>query len=269
MEWISIAGMTIGIYPVLEAIAPGLKVFFSSRIGGTSRRPFDSLNLGTGHGDRSTDVRRNRKLLLGALGIPPSRLARMEQVHGSAIRIAKRGKVYTGSDGLVTSTRDLALVISTADCCPVIIYSPTEKALAALHVGRSGAAGGIVERTMRLLSSRYEIDTDHTIALIGPGICRKCHTVRPETAGRFQPDVTIFTGGEWHLDLPKHCTRELRKMGLKPKNIFKSGLCTSCEERFLFSHRRDRGRTGRHWTLAYIAGSGGDGPTPQRDRASV
>ncbi|MCK4235971.1 MAG: laccase domain-containing protein [Candidatus Krumholzibacteria bacterium] len=253
MEWIEHSGIALGIFPVLESIAPELKVFFTSRLGGVSKPPDDSLNLGEGLGDRTGDVRKNRRLILNALGISVRNVARAEQVHGAKVGIVKRGGVRGGLDGLVTAARSLTLVISTADCYPVIIYSPSEKVLMALHVGRSGAAHRIIERGLDILAARYRIDIEHSIALIGPGICNRCYTVSERSALGFHEKFRRLRDGRWHLDLLSFCVTELKRGGLKTRNIYGSGECTSCQPDLFFSHRRDRGRTGRHWTLAAIS----------------
>ena len=255
MEWIRQAGIPLGIFPVMELIAPGLRVYLTSRLGGISPPPYDSLNLGRKVGDRWSNVAKNRKLLLEAVGIPSRWLARAEQVHGAEIAIVRRGGLYRGVDGLGTTSKNVALLISTADCYPVIIYSPSEGALAALHVGRSGAAGGIIEHALEILTQKYRIDTDHAIALVGPGICRKCYTVWKKDALRFPEKVRRYYAGNWHLDLLSFCILELNRGGLKTRNIYNAGYCTSCRPDLFFSHVRDQGKTGRHWTLAMIAPS--------------
>jgi hypothetical protein len=107
------SGITLGIFPVLELLAPELKVYFTTREGGTSPPPYDSLNLGDGLGDRPGNVRRNRRLLLATLGIDSRRIVRAVQVHGSKIAVVNRGGIYRGVDGLITATRNLTLAEDT------------------------------------------------------------------------------------------------------------------------------------------------------------
>jgi YfiH family protein len=235
---------------VLELIAQGLSVYFSTRKGGVSSPPYDSLNLGLGTGDREASVRRNRRLLLEAAGVSARRLARAEQVHGSSIAIVSRGGIQRNVDGLITDKRGLTLVISTADCYPVIIYSPSERVLAALHVGRAGAAGGIIPRALDMLATEFRMHARNTIAVIGPGICRKCYAVWKRSASRFPAEYMHERNGKRYLDLRSFCIDSLVRGGLRKANIYHSGYCTSCEPEYFYSHRRDHAITGRHWTIA-------------------
>ncbi len=252
MEWVTQSGIKLGVVPVLEAAAPMLRIWFTSREGGVSPAPFESLNLGEGTGDLIGNVRDNRQRLLSALGIPVSRVARAGQVHGSRIAIVKRGGIHRGTDGLITTARRLALVISTADCYPVAIYSPPEKALAALHVGRNGASLGIIRSALDILERNYSISTRDTIAVIGPGICRRCYSVCRETAARFPAKYIHRRKRSYHLDLLSHSVNQLIEGGLKRHNIYRANQCTSCDADLFFSHRRDGGTTGRHWMAAMI-----------------
>ncbi len=252
MEWITRAGLTLGTYPALKAIAPDLEVFVTTRSGGASLPPFDSLNLGGTLGDRPDNIRRNRALLLETLGIAPRSLARTGQIHGTEIAVVTRGGHYPGFDGFATAKRGLALAISTADCYSVVIYSPPERALAALHVGRRGAEGGIVGRAVDLLRERFRIDPAYAIAVVGPGVCGECYTVSREDALRFPKEVRRYGGGRWRLDLAAFIRRDLVANGIRSRNVFSSRLCTACTPSLFYSHRRDGGVTGRHWTVALM-----------------
>jgi YfiH family protein len=252
MKLVERSGLVLGIFPVLEIIAPRLEVLQSTRVGGASGPPFDSLNIGSNVGDKAARVERNRKLLLEAAGIGARRLARAEQVHGAHVEVAERGSLYGGADGLVTAESGLALAVSTADCYPVIVYAASERVLAALHVGRGGAEGGIIGRAIDLMSRRFAIDTRNCVAVVGPGICWRCYEVGPELASRFSEPFRKEARGRSHIDLRAFCRAELESRGIPAGRIYESAHCTSCEPDLFFSHRRDRGETGRHWTLARI-----------------
>ena len=191
-----------------------------------------------------------KRQLLDTAGIDEGKLARAEQVHGARVAVARHGELYGGVDGLVTSERGLALSISTADCYPVLIYAPSERVLGALHMGRNGAAEGIIERTMSLMCDSFQIRAAESIALIGPGICSECYEVGEHEAKRFPTRFRTLQGGRYKLDLLSFCREELRRCGIRPERIFEAGLCTSCNPRLFYSYRRDGGITGRHWMLA-------------------
>jgi len=251
IAWIEKNGLRIGTFPALDALAPALRVWFTSRSGGVSRPPFDSLNLASHVGDSRSSILENRRRLKMALGIGANRIVRGGQVHGTEIASVTRGGRFDGTDGFITGSRDLALAVNSADCFPLIIHSPSEMVLAALHVGRSGAASGIIGKAFDLLYDRYCIDPDNTVAVCGPGICPGCYEVGRETAMGFPAYARKRRAKGWHLDLPRFIRTETERAGVRPANFFDSGLCTACEAN-LFSYRRDRGITGRNWTLAMM-----------------
>lgn len=252
MYWEKKDGLVLGRFPSLEVMAPGLDLRFASRAGGYSSPPFDSLNIGSGLGDDEGSVLRNREKLLSVLELSPGRVATCSQVHGTAIEEAGTGGPRGECDGLVTSRPGVTLAISTADCIPVAIYSPPEKALVLLHAGREGAAKGIIGRGLEILRLEFDAAPETLVAAMGPGICRECYEVGEEIAASF-PDYAVDSSrGSHRLDLRAFCERELLAGGVREDRIVHAGLCTSCEEELCFSHRRDGGRTGRHWTLATI-----------------
>lgn len=242
--------MLLDIAPAVRAVAPALFVRCTTRRGGVSPPPYHSLNLGAGTGDREGNVRENRRRLLHRLGLPARRVARGEQVHGTHIATVRRGGVYRRTDGLITATRGIALAISTADCYPVILYAPSERVLAALHVGRGGARHGIIPAALAAMQRERTIDLPHTIAIVGPGICKRCYTLDGETVARFPGRYVRTTRRAHRLDLAAVIADQLLAGGVRRRNIFRTGLCTSCNPDLFYSHRRDGGVTGRHWTLA-------------------
>jgi len=252
MKWIGKSNLRLGIFPVLEVIAPRLDLYFTSRSGGVSLPPFDSLNLGVNLGDTDENVNQNRNVFLNTLGISNVNLAKGEQTHSSNIRIVNKGGTYKETDGLITECEEISLTISTADCYPVVIYSPPENVLAAIHVGRKGAAKGIISKALDILINQFLINPEYTISLIGPGICRRCYRVNKEIAAQFDKRAVKERKGGLYLDLPLFIKNELKECGIRQRNIFSSGICTSCSPDFCFSYRRDGQRTGRHWTVATI-----------------
>jgi YfiH family protein len=247
------SGSKLGVYPVLEILAPRLELYQSTRIGGYSEGPFDSLNIGLSVGDSKNRVGRNRRLLLDVTETSSRRLARAEQVHGSRIAVVDRGGLYEGFDGLITARTNLTLAVSTADCYPVIVYAVSEGTLAALHVGHGGATGDIIDKGIDSMRKCCEIDISNCIAAIGPGICWRCYEVGKELASKFEGRFCRIKGNRHHLDLRRFCREELERKGIPAGRIYESSYCTSCDREIFYSHRRDGGATGRHWTLARIS----------------
>jgi polyphenol oxidase len=238
----------------LEAALPGARVAFTTRIGGVSQGDFASLNLGLLTGDSQSAVRENRARLAAALGLDPNRMLFGRQVHGADV-IARseppRPNPYTGParpppevDGQATSEAGLTPLVFVADCLPVALAGPGGVAL--LHCGWRGLAAGIVERGVRAVSARA--------AAIGPGIGPCCYEVGPDVLAAFEHLGAGVTAGRM-LDLTAAAGRLLQRAGVR--EVKGADLCTSCEAELFFSHRRDRGRTGRQGGLAWIEDGSG------------
>jgi polyphenol oxidase len=232
--------------------APGrYRVAFSTRLGGVSEGPFESLNLGILTSDEPARVVENRRRLCAAVGADPESATMAWQVHGGDV---KRGEpkgiiertVFERCDGLWTDEPGHAVVLLTADCLPVALCRANgAPGLAVLHVGWRGLLEGIVESGVRALGN------GPLAAAVGPGIGPCCYEVGEEVAApyreRFGPDVLAGR----NLDLPEATERALRAAGVE--RIERVRRCTACEPGLFFSHRRDRGVTGRQGIVAFIA----------------
>jgi YfiH family protein len=248
MEWREADGIAW-----LEARLPGARAVFSGRGGGVSSAPFSSLNLGALAGDDMAAVAQNRKLLAGALGLAPGRVAVARQVHGTKLAthvdpqrstpFASLGRPIPEVDGHVTAEPDLAALVLVADCLPVALAGPGGVAM--LHCGWRGLAGGIVARGVEAVGA--------TDAAIGPGIGPCCYEVGEEVLAIFAGLGDGIAEGRM-LDLTEVARRQLAAAGVQ--RIEAAGLCTSCEPERFFSHRRDGGRTGRQAGLVWIEGAG-------------
>ncbi len=243
------------------ALAPELCLFTTSRLGGKSCGAFESLNLGENIGDDPRAVRENRSKVLSTLKISPDRIVSSNQSHGSRIAVVERGAKLKGFDGFATGKSGIATIVSTADCYPVILYSPPERALISLHVGRRGAKAGIIDNAVKLMKDVFKADLRYSIAAIGPGICYRCYSVSRGEGMEFPASARKMVDGSLHLDIKAFIIQSLVMRGLDNKNIIDSNLCTSCTPQLFYSYRRDRGCTGRHWTIALI-----DRPWGMRER---
>jgi len=232
--------------PLLWWDAPGpYEVAFSTRRGGVSGGPYESLNLGLLTDDAPEHVERNRSRLCEAAGADPVRLAMNRQVHAATVNRAEPGERGREGDGLWTETPGLPMLKLTADCLPIALARQNGKpGLALLHAGRLGLLEGIVEAGVAALGE------GHLAAAIGPGIGPCCYEVGEEIAesyrGRF--------GGEAlrgrNLDLWTVADRVLRGAGVE--HVERVEICTACNAEF-FSHRRDGGVTGRQGVIGYVA----------------
>jgi YfiH family protein len=226
--------------------APGpYAVAFSTRRGGVSEAPFETLNLGRLTEDDPARVAENRRRLCDEVGTDPELLCYGKQVHGPAVRRAD-GRGEPG-DGLWTDTPGEPLLVFTADCLPIALARADggPPAVAALHAGWRGLLAGIVQAAVAALGP------GPLAAVIGPGIGPCCYDVGEEVAAAFRGRFGegIVAGGR--LDLWESAEQALRAAGVG--DVHRTDLCTACNPDLFFSHRRDAGRTGRQGMIAYVA----------------
>jgi YfiH family protein len=232
--------------PLLWWDGPGpYEVAFSTRRGGVSEGPYESLNLGLLTDDAPEHVEQNRTRLCDAVGADPARLAMNRQVHAATVNRAEPGERGREGDGLWTATPGLPMLKLTADCLPVALARQNGKpGLALLHAGRLGLLEGILEAGVAALGGR------RLAAAVGPGIGPCCYEVGEEIADAYRARF----GGEAlrgrNLDLWTVAERLLREAGVE--RIERFDVCTACNAEF-FSHRRDRGVTGRQGVIGYVA----------------
>jgi YfiH family protein len=200
------------------------RIGFTTRAGGVSDGVFASLNLAGGHDD-PVAVSENRRIACAELGLDADALAFSRQRHSATVNRGRAGTVEVG-DGLWTDEPDLPLMALGADCAPIALVS-TEgpPALAVVHAGWRGLAGGIVEAAVAALGGR------RSAAMVGPAIGPCCYEVGPEVSARFDPDLTR----NGILDLWGAARRALERAGVG--QVEQVGLCTRCNPELFFSFR--------------------------------
>jgi YfiH family protein len=239
----------------IEADLPRARVAFSSRLGGVSEPPFDSLNLGLLTEDDPEAVRANRRTLCAALGLEPDRVVIGRQVHGAELAahagpqrpapFAVAGQDPPKVDGHVLadpgSEPGLALLVFVADCLPIALSGAG--GIAMLHGGWRGLAAGIIGRGCRAVAARA--------AAIGPAIGPCCYEVGDEVLAAFAPLGLGSVGQAGKLDLGAIAAALLEREGVDRIDV--SGICTRCESERFFSHRGQGPRTGRQAGLIWGA----------------
>lgn len=219
---------------------PGARALFTTRRGGSSQGPYESLNLGLKTADSSEAVIANRAALSGQVNRP---LSFVRQVHGTRVLTAPGETESTDglpeADGQATAAHGIALVVLAADCLPIVVAS--EGAVAAVHAGWRGLAAGVIGegvRALRRLDGRAPVH-----AAIGPGAGPCCYEVGEEVHAAFADRWPDSRHGR-NLDLKAIARAQLLEAGVDA--VYDTGLCTICSDRSLFfSHRRDQGVTGR------------------------
>jgi YfiH family protein len=234
-----------------EDAPDGYSVAFTTRLGGVSEGDFESLNLGILTDDDPERVVENRRRVCAAVGADAETATMAWQVHGGVVTEARpRGilerTTFDQCDGLWTETPGQAMALVTADCHPVAIARASDggRGLCVLHVGWRGLLEGIVE------SGAAALRPAPLRAIVGPGIGPCCYEVGEEVSQPFRErfgDTVVVDG---NLDLAAATEHALREAGVTA--VERTGHCTACEPELFFSHRRDRGRTGRQGVIAYI-----------------
>ncbi|MGB8649272.1 MAG: polyphenol oxidase family protein [Mycobacteriales bacterium] len=223
---------------------------FTTRQGGVSAPPWDSLNLAVHVEDAFAKVQRNRALLVEQLGVDG--LAFGKQVHGDGVRVVrglsnKTSRGLDDTDALVTTVPGIGLVMMGADCLPVLLAA--DGVVGAAHVGRPGLAKGVLAEVVRVMR---EQGAGQITAVIGPGICGQCYEVPPSMAGEVDKAAPGSRGttrqGTTSVDLVAGATGQLVRDGVVVSAV---GGCTLEQPGRFFSYRRD-GLTGRHAGVVWL-----------------
>ena len=232
---------------------PGARAVFTTRRGGYSQGPYASLNLGKLTPDDPAAVQRNRDWLQSRVG---GRLAMIRQVHGSRVLRRTDPSTVSGAapvgeleeaDGQATASPGLAPIVLTADCLPVAVAGGW--ALAMLHAGWRGLAGGVLAEGVRAVRERAQ--GEPLSAAIGPGAGACCYEVGEEVHARFAERGDGARQGK-NLDLKAIARSQLMAEGVE--TVHDVTLCTICSPpELFFSHRRDRGVTGRQAGVAWLS----------------
>lgn len=241
-------------------IDPGIRAIFTTRRGGQSEGPFASLNLSLRVGDAGPAVLDNRRRAGRWVGFGLDETVWAEQVHGGEVAVVgqeQRGRgartaadAVAGVDALLTQEAGVALAMGVADCVPILLAAPGWGWIGAVHAGWRGTAVRVAERAVQRLGAAG-VRPDAVFAAIGPSIRSCCYEVDQPVIDRLRaaaPDARAWTPGRpghFQLDVAAINRDQLREAGIPADHIETVDRCTSCEPETFFSHRRDRGRTGR------------------------
>ncbi len=253
---ISKNGLVFYTFPAFQ----GLTCAIFTRLGGVSKPPFDSLNVGHTVGDDLSAVEENHRLIFEALGISKEQVVTARQVHGLGVAVVdegNKGKVIPDTDGLLTATSGLFLMLRFADCVPVVLYDPKRNAVGLLHAGWKGSIMGIAFRAVKLMQEAFGSRPEEVLAGIGPSIGPCCYEIGEdvaELAHEFWPKPPIFhtPQGKMHLDLWELNRQWLLEAGVKKVEV--AGICTRCRNEEFFSHRASGGLTGRFAAIVGLNG---------------
>lgn len=202
-------------------------------------------NLSFKVGDNPSIVKRNRKNFFSQYDISEQQLAIPIQCHSNAVlRINKPGE-YNDCDALITNVKYVALIVTVADCVPILLFDPINKVIGILHAGWRGTVGKICRQTVMKMKEEFLTDPSNVLAFIGPSAGSCCYEVGTEVAVMFGNKVVPYNGGKIIIDLKNENKLQLLDEGVLLDHIEVSGFCTICEKRLFHSYRRDGIKAGR------------------------
>lgn len=236
-------------------IAEGLTAFSSMRQGGYSTGRYGEFNINRYCGDSDEAIRRNREALCSLLGITDDHLLMPHQVHKAEIAVIgeQLDIDLEGYDALMTNVEDVCIGVSTADCIPVLLYDPRQRAVCAVHAGWRGTVMRIVEQSIARMTEVYGTNPADLIAQIGPGIHLESFEVGDEVYQAFEDagfDMNSISKKyeKWHIDLPECNRLQLISAGVPESQVSVSPVCTYMQSDTYFSARRLGIESGRIFT---------------------
>ena len=251
--------------PVLQyyPLGEGVTAFSSTRQGGYSEGRYGEFNINRYCGDSEEAIKRNREALCQLLGVEDHSLLMPHQVHLAEIAVVDREMLtlpteeiqqkLDGIDALMTNEAGVCIGVSTADCIPVLLYDPIQRASCAIHAGWRGTVQRIVEKAVTRMTEVFGSDPQNLIAQIGPGIHLESFEVGDEVYQTFEkegfPMELISKKYEkWHIDLPECNRLQLVAAGIPETHIAVSPVCTFQQSDTFFSARKLSINSGRIFT---------------------
>lgn len=230
---------------------PGLTQAVFSRQGGLSKAPWSSLNLGGTVGDEPEHVKGNLDLLLGSLEYKSEKLVQVKQIHSAAVvRAENPMDGQRQGDAIITNQPGLLMLMRFADCVPILFYDPVKQAAGIAHAGWQGTVKQVSFHAARALEREFGSKPSDILAGIGPSIGPDHYYIQDDVIKQVETvfpdhlDELLMIGSDGvKLDLWNANKISLQRAGVE--NIEISGICTGCNTKDWFSHRAERGITGR------------------------
>jgi len=239
----------------------GILAAFTTRIGGVSHPPYDTLNLGSTTKDKPENVRENKRRLNEVLGVSANEI--IELAHGDDIFCLDESadiKSHPKADAVITMLTETPLMITYADCVPIFIYDPVKKAIGLVHSGWRGTLKKIAEKTLQKMKTHFGCNPQNCLAGIASAIGPCCFQVDEDVANKFLitfslgKDLVRRISNKFLIDLWQANWLQLIEGGIRDENIAVSDICTRCKGDLFFSYRRDKGDTGRMAAIISLRG---------------
>lgn len=244
---------------------PGVVHAVTTRLGGVSQPPHDTLNMSWARPDDPLAVRENRRRVYAALEIDPARVVQAGQIHSNSVLVVEemhagrgaleRASVLPPHDALITRQPDLYLLACFADCTPLFFVDPVQRAVGVAHAGWQGTVKQIGAATVEAMRAAFRTNPADLRVGIGPSAGPCCYNVWPHVADHIrtvfsdQPDVLQTRGDHTFFDLWAANRATLIASGVLPEHIEISRICTIDHADRFFSHRASGGNTGRFAAL--------------------
>ena len=233
---------------------------FSTRQGGVSVGCLESMNLGFNRGDLDENVLKNHKIFAKAVGFPYENIVTTNQTHTTNVRVVTKedcgkgitkDRDYSDVDGLITNVPGIVLTTYYADCVPLYILDPVNKAIGLSHSGWKGTVKRIGDNTLKLMNENYGTNPKDVICCIGPSICQDCYEISEDVANEFinefgKNNKILYNkgNGQYQLNLWESVKQVFLDAGVEYDNIYTTDICTCCNKDELFSHRGHHGKRG-------------------------
>lgn len=225
-----------------------------SRQGGVSPTPWNSLNLGSNVGDDQVNVSENKNKLLAAIGYSPEQLAQIRQVHSAHVNVVYktggRNTVLVEGDAMISNTPGILMLMRFADCVPILFFDPVINAAGIAHAGWKGTVKEVVLAVVNELKNQFGTNPSDLVTGIGPSIGPDHYEIGAEVIEEVKStfnnnwEQILITGSDSvKLDLWEANKISLRKAGVK--HIETAEICTACNVEDWYSHRAEKGKTGR------------------------
>ena len=237
-----------------------------SRLGGVSEGALQALNMSTAVRDDEAAVRKNRAMAYGVLGRDQNSVVHAHLIHGAhvtRVTSANHGQLMPRTDGLITNDLGCALTMNFADCTPIFIFDPVNHAIGLGHAGWQGALADLPGALVRAMAAEFGSRPSQLLAAIGPTICHEHYEVDEPLVSRARaafPDIidqllTYPNGRDRrpHFNLP--LTNKLNLMRAGVEQVEMSGYCSAETTDLFFSHRAEKGKTGRFGSLFVLLGT--------------
>ena len=245
---------------MIETIFPeifdtiGVVAGFTTRHGGVSDKPYDSLNFGYQSGDARSSVEQNHSILYASIEAESENVAFMNQVHSATVALVDSAGVSMETDGIVSTRPGLLLGVKCADCIPLLLADEGGNVVAAVHCGWRPLVAGIVERAIPMITALSGKPASKIHAAIGPAAGPCCYEIGPDVADRLHRESVIERDGSLYGDLRQELRLRLNKLGVFSDTIETVEQCTICNPDKYYSYRRDGAESGR--MLGFIQSKG-------------